>query len=472
MKLPLRVLAFLLTVVSGFDLHASTTEETLVHDSSGLVVRSITLIGNKITRDGIVLRELSFSEGDTIVKRNLEARIKRSEDNLFNTRLFNTVDITYLEDSGNVRLFVIMNERWYIFPVPLIEVAERNFNAWWSTKDFSRLVYGVALNWRNVTGRNDLLVATIRLGYYQRLSFSYSRPYIDKARKIGLSCAMSYSRNHETNIETVGNKQRNFKQEPGYVKEDIGGGIGLTYRPGLYLTHSAEVGYRRTQVSDSVPLINPDYFGNGDSTQRFISLRYAIRWNRLDITQFPTDGYYLEMEMNKVGLRPINDDVDLLYLVARMKKFWTPGTRWSLGTGISAKLSMPGYQPFYNTRALGYGKDVVRGYEYYVVDGQDFLLLKSSIRFALVPKKILHAGFVPSSKFNTIPLTVYAGVFADAGYVRDDQYAQGNPLTNTWQYGYGAGLELFTAYDLIMRLEYSFNKLGESGFFLHFTAPI
>lgn len=469
MRKTVRILNIILILTVAFQVRAEATFSG--HDTTGLIVRQITLIGNKITRDSIVFRELTFTEGDTIDKKNLEAKILRSEQNIFNTRLFNTVDITYLEDEGDLRLFVIMNERWYVFPVPIIEVAERNFNAWWKTKDYSRLVYGVALNWSNFTGRNDLLVATLRLGYFQRMGFSYSRPFIDRSRKVGMSVNAFYSRNHETNIATLDDRQILFKQEDLYVKQDHGGGAGLSYRPGLYVTHSVEANYRKTVISDSVALLNPDYFGQSMTKQHYFSLRYLFKLNRLDITQYPTKGYWLDVEFNKTGFDFLGDDVDLLQMTARYRHFWKPSRRWSVAGSVTGKISGKSYQPFYNTRGFGYGRDYIRGYEYYVIDGQSFALFKTGIRFALLPTTILHAGVIPSSRFNTIPVTIYAGIFADAGYVDDRQFSEGNPLTNSWQYGYGAGVDVFTAYDLIFRTEYSFNRLGESGFFLHFTAP-
>ena len=121
---------------------------------------------------------------------------------------------------------------------------------------------------------------------------------------------------------------------------------------------------------------------------------------------------------------------------------------------------------------MGYGREAIRGYEYYVIDGQRYFLTRNNIKFELMSKKVVQAGFIPLNKFNTIPFSFYLNLFFDAGYVRDALYFNGNPLTNSWQYGYGAGLDLFTYYDLVFRLEYSFNKLGESGIFLHFTAPI
>jgi hypothetical protein len=106
------------------------------------------------------------------------------------------------------------------------------------------------------------------------------------------------------------------------------------------------------------------------------------------------------------------------------------------------------------------------------VKSENRIIVDVAKNVSLLPKKEIHAGFVPSPKFNAIPFSLYAGIFIDAGYVNDQEFYAGNPLVNSWQYGYGAGLDCFTYYDLVFRLEYSFNKLGESGFFLHFTAPI
>jgi hypothetical protein len=51
-------------------------------------------------------------------------------------------------------------------------------------------------------------------------------------------------------------------------------------------------------------------------------------------------------------------------------------------------------------------------------------------------------------------------------------FAQENPLANTWQFGYGIGLDYVTYYNLVFSVEYSLNRMGESGLFLHFAAPI
>ena len=81
-----------------------------------------------------------------------------------------------------------------------------------------------------------------------------------------------------------------------------------------------------------------------------------------------------------------------------------------------------------------------------------------------------------SKKFATIPFSFYLNLHGDAAYVEDTQFSNvsksKNRLPNSWLYGYGLGLDFVTYYDIIIRLDYSFNKFGESGLFLHFAAPI
>lgn len=460
------ILFFLL--ISASETHAVCADCA----SDTLVVSKITIIGNNTTRESIILRELTVANGDTVLRGDLERRLKRSEDNLFNTRLFNSADINWIEDSCRLMLYVIVSERWYFFPLPIFEVAERNFNTWWEHRDFSRVIYGMSLNWRNVTGRNDVVTGTVRLGYTQRLSLGYSIPNINRKKTIGFGLSGYYLRNREVQIETANDQQVFLKVDEQYMRKEYGGGIGLSYRPGLYESQTGELYYRHSATTDTAVRFNPDYFVNGDSTLRYFSLRYIYRSNHLDISVYPTKGYLFEIDAVQSGFKFIGDDIDLLSLSLRLKQFNQLSRRWFTAASFTGKLTSGSNQPYYVTRALGYGKEVIRGYEYYVIDGQQFALFKSGLKFAILPKKEFHAGFIPSSKFNVVPLSLYVGVYADAGYVRDDRFTANNRLRNSWQYGYGAGIDLFTFYDLVFRFEYSFNKLGESGFFIHFTTSI
>ena len=138
------------------------------------------------------------------------------------------------------------------------------------------------------------------------------------------------------------------------------------------------------------------------------------------------------------------------------------------------KFSLPADQPYFLQRGLGYGRDFVRGYEYYIIDGQQFFIFKNNIKFAILPQRVAVTDILKSIKFNTIPYALYINVYADFGYVynRSKPQNEQNNLQNQLLAGCGAGLDFTTYYDIVIRLEYSVNREGTPGLYLHFIAPI
>ncbi len=477
-RLSSTILFLILISITGFAQSIDPfISDSAFADTSSIVIGNITLIGNKITKEKIILRELAFQPGDTLSFTDFEAKRIRSEENLYNTSLFNVARLTYLQTpDGITSVYIILKERWYIFPLPVFEVVDRNFNVWWRTKDFSRIVYGGVLSWNNFRGRNETVALSIRYGYIQQLLFSYSIPYIDKKQHSGLSFGFSYSRNHQTSYKTIHDDVVYYKDSLDYAREAYSGVIEYTYRKGLYNTNFLSVGYINIQVQDTVLRLNPEYFAKGKSSERFFSLRYFYRKDHRDYVYYPLRGYTWNIELVKNGMSFLNDDVNYFFMTAEAKKFWQLNSRFYAAASLRGKLSDHNFQPYYNSRALGFGRDFVRGYEYYVADGQHFVLLKSNLKFALLPKKEMHAGFIPFEKFATIPFSFYLNIFGDAGYVEDTQFSNvafnTNRLPNKWLYGYGIGIDFVSYYDIVIRLDYSFNKFGESGLFLHFAAPI
>ena len=66
---------------------------------------------------------------------------------------------------------------------------------------------------------------------------------------------------------------------------------------------------------------------------------------------------------------------------------------------------------------------------------------------------------------NEIPVTFYLKAYGNAGYVYDDKTQ--TPLNNKFIGTYGLGLDVVTIYDIVIRLEYSFNQWGEHNLYLH-----
>jgi hypothetical protein len=184
-------------------------------------------------------------------------------------------------------------------------------------------------------------------------------------------------------------------------------------------------------------------------------------------------GYYFEFNIDKKGLGFFDDPaVNTLSLKADYRKYYQLKGRFYWSSGITMKVSPIQKQPYAFIRVLGYDRDFVRGYEYYVVDGQHFGLLKNNLKFELVPMRVQEFKFIPLEKFNKLYYAFYLNLFFDVGYVYDYRNYVNNPLSNDFLPGYGIGLDFVTYYDFVFRLEYSFNKRGESGFFIHLMPSI
>ncbi|MDR6566511.1 hypothetical protein MRBLMN1_001431 [Chitinophaga ginsengisegetis] len=436
-----------------------------VMDTSYLVVRNILVSGNKKTRTSIILREISTVPGDTIYLRDLSATLEERRKQLLNTSLFLNVTANVKNWTGNEADLVFeVWERWYTFAYPIFKLADRNFNQWWVEKNhsLSRINLGVSGTQENLTGRNDALNAALQFGYTQRFALQYNIPYIDKRFRHGLGIIASYNRNREVNDSTSNNKQQFFRKDD-FLRQVYTIGLNYSYRRAINTRHQVFVNYNYEKVADSVAIINPNYLGKGRTNVRFIDITYRFTYIKADSWVYPLKGFRILAEAGKKGIGSLND-VDDVHFRLNMAKYWQlrPKTFAALGIRSVAKLSNE--QPYINQQALGYRDDYLRGLEYYVIDGTSFAILKSTLRQELLSFKV-KLPIVPK-KFNTVPVRIFAKAFGDAGYAYN-KFPGDSFLNNRFLYTGGIGLDIVSFYDTCLRIEYSFNQLGQKGLFLH-----
>ena len=438
-----------------------------------LTINKIILSGNKVTKSQIIFRELLFHENDKISLNSLAQILEQSRKNLLNTSLFNFVTIdTLLIDSSKINISVSVIERWYIWPMPFFQLSDRNFNVWWETKDFSKADYGLFLNWDNFRGRKESLVIILRTGYDETYGLSYKIPYLNKRKTIGLGITGGFSGNHEIPYKTDYNKQVFFKDKEDYLSQNIFSTFNITYRKNIFNSHTFQLNYKDYIFSDTLMKLNTN-FSLQDHIQ-FFSFYYLFKCDYRDIKAYPLKGYYFDLELEKLGFGILErEKIDMSFLHTTARKFWQLHNRWYFASGINAKLSTSLNQPYFIERGLGFGNDFVRSYEYYVVPGQNFVILKSNLKFELIPTRVKNLKFIPSKKFSMFYYSVYINLLADAAYIDDSRHKSGNNnLSNTALFGTGIGIDFVTYYDKVFRFEYSINRMGESGLFLHFVAPI
>ncbi len=474
MKL-LLILSFLFASLT-INAAQSTLWLPLSENADVVIINDILITGNKNTRKKIILRELLFSINDTIPIKEFGELIKKSRENLINISIFNYVTI----DTGSVAGFpgiinvkINVRERWYTWPVPIFEIADRNINSWWKTKDFSRTNYGLYLERNNFRGMMESIRLKVVLGYDEEWGIIYNKPYINKKQTFGISFSVGKIRNHEVAYNTYKNKLQYYKNEDNYVRDLFYSTFQITRRKNIHFSHTFQLQYINYSFTDTLSILNENYSIKNETRQQYFTLYYQFKKDFRDYKHYPLNGHYFDIEIVKNGIGILkNEDVDVLYLQSIYRKYLKLMKRFYFASVISAKISTKSFQPYFIQRGLGYHRDFVRGYEYYVVDGQNFVLSKSNFKYELISTKVKKLSFIPFRKFNTVHYAVYFNIFADIGYVKDNIFHHDNELANSWLFGTGIGLDLVTYYDKVIRIEFSSNRLGENGIFIHFMAPI
>ncbi|WP_020527799.1 BamA/TamA family outer membrane protein [Flexithrix dorotheae] len=455
--------------------HPSAPEFSGTKDS--LIVNEIVIIGNKVTKKHIILRELDFNVGSKISEENISQFFELEENKLRNTNLFITQEIDYYEAgtaSNEIVVQISLKERWYTFPIPIISLADRSFNEWWQNQnhDLSRLNYGINFKRKNFRGRKEDLGILFQFGFTKRVRLIYRVPYLNKAQNLGITTRISYAENKNMAYNTINNKLTNVDGDGRVMRTRFDAGISLTKRDGFYNFHTFGLRFFNNSIADTVAQLNPDYFLDSVRYQKFFELSYSFTKDFRDFAAYPRKGHYFSVEAYKLGLG-LWDDVDIFGVAGIYSKYMDLGSNFFYSLSASGKLSFPEKQPYNLFKALGYNQNFVRGYDLYVVDGYHYGLIKNTMRWKLFDKEINAKNVIPIDQFNTIPLAIYLKGYFDAGRVRNNNVEIFNErLTNKPIYGYGLGLDIVTFYNAVYRFEYSFNNNGESGFYLYFKADI
>ncbi len=441
-----------------------------VSDSVGrfVHVNRIFILGNKITKEQIVLRELTLKTGDIVYSTELPIILDLDKKKLINTRLFNTVELRVLEfQEDRIDLLIEVNERWYTFPSPIFELADRNFNEWWQTynHDFKRVNYGLRLYQFNMRGRNETLRLTAQFGFQRRFEINYRFPYIDRKQKQGLIVNFDFSETKNLAYRTFDHKLE-FQQSEQILKNTRGGGLTYTYRKSFYVFHALKAEYRHNEINDTIPILNENYFGDGQTAQHYGSIGYQFTADRRDYVGYPLTGYFLTAGIVKFGITP-NDNLNKLDISATFARYIALKRNFFLSNNIIGYWSSPTDLPYSNFGALGYRKQLVRGYEVYFIEGPRYFVNNTTFK-----KRIFNRAYnwnaMPIRQFRYIPISVFLKTYGDIGYVENyPNYEVNSRLTNKLLTGAGIGIDIVASYDAVFRFEYSFNGEGERGFFFH-----
>jgi len=436
--------------------------------TSKLQVSSIHITGNKKTKNYIILREIPFKQGDSLIAGHLSAILEQTRSQVYNINLFSEVTITPVMNSAHtITVNVIVREKWYIYPTPQFQLVDRNFNDWWKTynADFSRVIYGVKFVHYNFSGRSDQLRIYLLNGYARNISFSYIAPYSNAKLTEGFRISAGYTQNREIPYKTTyDNQLKNFKKT-GFIRNVLSVSASYQLRRGFFKRHLFTAGYSYVNLNDSIidPLYNPNYFNSSRSSKGIVDLSYNFSYSNTDNVNYPLKGTVYGLGVLKRGFG-ISGGVNMLSVSAVYVKYLPHKKNWYSVFNLYSKLILPFKQPYINQRSIGYSDFYLRGLEYYVIDGVAAAVAKYTLKKKLFSFRIKMPFRIKAIPY--VPFTFFAKTYGDAGY----SYIQkqfDTRLNNRFLYSGGFGIDVLSLYDVNINFEYSFNQLGENGLFLH-----
>lgn len=453
--------------------HARYDIRSNVPDTTLLIVNRIFIIGNKRTRDQIISRELSLKPGDTIRTHKLPETILWDQRKIYNLRLFNVVTIRSLQITPTtIDLLVDVQERWYTWPAPIFELSDRNFTEWWQNynHDFGRVNFGLRLDQFNVRGRNETLRLVAQFGFSQRFELSYTIPYLDKRQKQGLIFSFDYS-NPKNIAALTENHKLVFVRGNQPLRISTGAQVSYTYRKSFFETHALSLGFRTTEVTDTLLRKNPNYFTGNSLVQNYGTLSYTFRSEHRDVVMYPLKGYQFSASIQQNGFG-FEGNVSQWVINLNYAYHLPLKNDYYFSHFVAAYMSNPNNQPYSLYGAMGYQRQILRGYDAYVIEGSQFFVTKTTFKKKIFARVWRYEN-MPLEQFRYLPLTVYLKSFVDIGYTENyDYYIErpnllNNRLSNSLLAGYGGGIDVVAPYDVVFRLEYAITKEGTQGFFFN-----
>lgn len=439
--------------------------------TSYIVVSDIVLDGNGITKSSIILKELTFSQGDTINISDWEEEMRLSRENIQNTTLFNFVDFECVYNDAfpeEVIIKIKVIERWYLWVYPYISYADRNINAWYEADNIRRFSYGFDMEHHNFLGLKHSLKLTCISGYNQNYGLSYDIPYLIEKYNFGLKSGVAYKRDKEVAYITENNKISYFNGGDEFAKQTTNFFVEPYYRFGHRNKLFLNISYNDTYFHDTLSCLNHDF----DEHYQYFSLMMTFKNDYRDEQNYPLNGHYLELLLEKTGLGIFKTSPDVFYGKITADWYQPINGRWYWASNLTVKLSDDYDAPYFFNKGLGYGNDYVRTYELYVIDAMNFALMKNNLKFAILNPVTRYLPLIKNERFGKIHFALYANVFFDCAYSWRIPEKSAFYLDNKFIFGTGVGVDFVTYYDKVIRFEYGINDMGETGLFIHFVAPI
>jgi len=460
----------LLTIFINFNKLLAKSDTTSINNlklnqSSNIIVDEIKILGNKKTKENIILRELTLKEGIIISKDKFISTIEEDKRKVINTDLFYEVEFK-IEIIKENHVIIIINvlESIYWVPIIIFELSDRNFNDWWENfnHDFNRINYGLGFAHYNISGRADEFEVLLRLGFIKQFQTSYYIPYITKKQKGGLYIGFDYIDYNHLEYNSINYIPVFYKSKNSLLKE-LSTSIEYSHRESFYNYHYFELEYNNIILNDTLSLINDNYF-YGNRIKNSFNINYEFDRDFRDIKNYPLNGFRLNIQIEKTGIGIFND-INKWKASIYYSKYFEFKKQFYYSFTLLSYFSSKN-QPYY----LYENTDQLRGYEKYLIHGHSNLIYKNTLKKRIVSKNF-NIEKMKFRKFKNIPINIYLKMFFDSGYVwKYSNKNQNINLNNKYLHSFGIGLDFVTIKNLYITTELSRNSNKELNFSINLGA--
>lgn len=423
--------------LSLFSIIISAQSDTLFYKGEyKIVVDSIHITGNETTQDFIILRELTFGIGDTLDHHLASYNRER----IYSLRIFNEVKLVPYQLHEKNILHIEIEESWYIYPIPIIVLKDR---------DWDKISYGVSISLLNFRGRNETLSGFATFGYDPSFGFRYFNPNLSYNQNLNLQVNLGYSTSTNKSTEAEALYGGSFEQKI------INSRLQVGKRFGNFHWAYFKTGFDYIETPFYIPGVN----ASNSNIDRTLIVGASYVYDTRDLTLYASDGIYafLNYEFKGLGIDGINYRVaDLEFreyrkIVEKFTAKWRFSVRHTAGETV----------PYYDYSYLGLSERIRGYFSDGESEGNDRFIGSVEINYPIIEETRINLYFIPilPKSLLSYRVAVIAGLFGDTGVTRNS----GDPLLiKDFNTGYGTGLSFLLLPYFICRLEFAINDNGQT----------
>lgn len=404
-------------------------------------VDTIEIFGNDRTKEFVILRELTFSVGDSVNNEMLLFDRER----IFSLGIFTKVDVQLIVENKKNKIVINIEESWHIFPVPFLRIRE---------KTLKRTSYGISLKYKNFRGRNETIRAIVSLGYDPFYGLEYENPLLIPSADISSYFSVTYGTpiNKSPTLDYVNGGLFDFKTFS----------IGTTWGKRFDKENNLYLILSYSNINAPSKILNP-YMASGKSKDKIVSSGFAYVYDSRNLVQYANSGLFFGFNYlyNGLGNKEIaynNLSVDVRHYREIYKSLIIKGR-------VDIRHTFGKYVPYYNYSLLGYDY-YTRGNRYLVREGNNRILGSLELTYPLLQEWnfALDLPILPNSLTRS-RIAIYASLFTDVATVFNNNNRHSLRF-NDFNSGYGFGITfLFLPYSAF-RIEFAFNEMGKGEFLL------